>query len=404
MAFGYDLDGKLMIGKVLLAQLAKEAGGPFFAYDWLEIQRRIHAFRESFTPSQLSIHYAMKANANPSILKRLASMGLGVDVVSAGELKQALAFGFRPENSIFSGVAKSEDEISFALENKIRQMNVESPGELARIAKIAKAKKIRAKVAFRINPDVDAHTHPYITTGFRENKFGMDSSFLPELEQILAENTKQICLTGLTIHIGSQLLDINCIGEAIDKTIPVYKHLLAKGHPLTSFDIGGGLGVDYQQDDSLAVIDRMQRYGKMVRSRLSGLNCEILCEPGRILVGPAGVLVGQVEYVKKTPHKNFLITNLGMHQLLRPALYQAHHRILPLALEKSRPELRYDIVGPICESADFLAKDRTLTELRPGEFLAVADAGAYGATMSSNYNAHPPAREFLVDGGHIERN
>ena len=208
-------------------------------------------------------------------------------------------------------------------------------------------------------------------------------------------------MVGLPTRIGSQLHEIDCIGDAMTKTIPIFHSLRAKGHPMATFDIGGGLGVDYQKDDSEAVLERMRRYGKMIEALLAPLGCEILCEPGRVLVGPAGVLVGQVEYVKKTPHKNFLITNLGMHQILRPALYQAHHRILPLCLNPGRTEKKYDVVGPICESADFLAKNRDLPESFPGDFLAVADAGADAATMASNYNAHPPAQEFLIDGTSI---
>lgn len=383
---------------VALEAIAAAAAAPFYAYDWNEFQRRLAHFRESFG-IPVEIHYAMKANGNPRLLARIAALDVGVDVVSGGELREAREAGFAASEIIFSGVGKTKTELTLAIAEGIKQINVESPQELARIGELARAAGKRARVAFRINPDVDPDTHPYITTGFRENKFGMDESFLPELERILAEYPRELELKGTTIHIGSQLLDLAAIESAIQKTIPIFERFRRAGHPVETFDIGGGLGVNYKADDSVAVTERMRAYGKIVTRLLKPLGCRVLCEPGRVLIGPAGVLVGEVQYVKQTPFKNFLIIDTGMHHLIRPSLYQAYHRILPIESHDDRPKQAYDVVGPICESSDVLGAARELPEMRQGERVAIADAGAYGFSMASHYNSHEMPLEFLVEDG-----
>ena len=388
---------------VPLARIATAAAGaPFYAYDWNEFTRRLARFRESFG-LPVEIHYAMKANGNPRLLARIAALGAGCDVVSGGELQEARSAGFAPQDIIFSGVGKTVREIELALGERIKQINVESPQELERIGALARKKGVRAAVALRLNPDVDPDTHPYITTGFRENKFGMDASFLPELEAILKAYGAELELKGTTIHIGSQLLDISSIEEAIRKTVPIFERFRAGFRSAETFDIGGGLGIDYKNDDSEAIAGRMRAYGAMVTNLLKPVGCRVLCEPGRVLIGAAGVLVSEVQYTKRTPFKNFLIVDTGMHHLIRPSLYQAHHRILPLAESKARPRLTYDVVGPICESSDVLGFARELPELRQGESIAILDSGAYGFSMSSGYNSHPPALEFLVEDGNFDR-
>ncbi len=394
------IDNKLCIGQesIELEGIVGNSSQPLYAYDWDEIMERLASFRAAFK-SEPEVHYAVKANANPEILRRFAQMGIGADVVSVGEILQALNAGFPAGKIIFSGVGKTREELEFAITEEIEQINVESLQELERIADIAKRLGKRARVGARINPDVDPDTHPYITTGFRENKFGMDPSFIPELLAILEANRQHLDMKGTAIHIGSQLLDVDCIVEAVEKTIPIYQKFQRHGFELETFDVGGGLGVNYHDCDNSAVWDRIRNYGALLSDRLQGLGCRIFCEPGRILVGPAGVLVSEVQYIKRSPFKNFAILNTGMHHILRPSLYQAYHRILPLLQKTDSAEEVYDVVGPICESSDVLGKDRKLPRLEPGDFIAIADAGAYGFSMASFYNAHRFPREILVEQG-----
>jgi diaminopimelate decarboxylase len=363
---------------------------PTYIYFKKEIERRYNLYQKAFA-SEVEIHFATKSNNHPQVLKLLKKLGAGVDVVSAGEMKDALEAGFKPNQILFSGVGKTESEIRLALKNPIKQLNVECPQELERIGKIAKSMKKTAHVALRMNPDVNPNTHPYITTGFRENKFGMDHSFLPEVQRVLKKYEKSLKLQGLTLHIGSQILETGVFVEAIQKTLSVYKSFQAQGHNLSTFDIGGGVGISYREGQTEPdVLD----FGKAVKSALKELGCKILAEPGRFIVGPAGVLVSEVQYIKKTPFKNFAIVDTGMHHLLRPALYDAYHRILPL-LQKPGSEL-YDIVGPICESSDVIGRARAMSPLEQGDFIAILDSGAYGRTMASAYNSHSFPKEILV--------
>lgn len=388
-------DNGLYLGGVSLTTIAKKHGSPAYVYDVDGMVERLRELKEAFQ-GKAEIHYATKANACPEILKAFKKEKIGVDTVSWGEAQAAVEAGFSHKDIIFSGVAKSEDELTKAIKYQIKQINVESPQELERIGQIAKKLKKKASVAFRMNPNVNPSTHPYITTGFRENKFGMDTSFMPELRGILTKYKKFIELKGLTLHIGSQLLELNSLKDAIQKTIPIYLDFKNSGYPLETFDIGGGVGIPYDGKDSVD----LKEYGKMVLELLRPLNCRILTEPGRVLVGPYAVLLTEIQYIKRTPFKNFAIVNSGMNHLIRPSLYEAVHRIFPVNYEHNNQQEEnselYDVVGPICESSDFLGKDRYLPKLKQGDVLAVLDAGAYGYSMASFYNHHKLPREIVI--------
>lgn len=397
MAFLYK-DNKLMLDSFDVAKFCKAQEQACYLYDVDEILKRLDLFKKNL-PKNQSIHYAMKANSNSVILKSIADLGYGVDVVSGGELTLALNCGFKPENIVFSGVGKTHKEVELALNSKIKQINVESPQELLRISEIAKKLGTVASVALRMNPDVDPDTHPYIKTGFRDNKFGMDASFLPELKNILLNND-HLNLCGLTIHIGSQIVDLNSFKDAIDKTKHVYNELVHAGFKMSTFDVGGGLGMSYEKQNYESDYERIKKYCEVVKESLSDLDIEILVEPGRILTARAGVLLSQVEYIKSSPYKNFAIVNTGMHHLMRPCLYQAHHEIKPVSYANKKPML-YDIVGPICESSDVLGYDRLLPELEQGEWLSLFDTGAYGYAMANTYNCHELPLEFCYKNGEL---
>ena len=406
-------DGDLKIGTEAsfqsVAELIKDETTPVYVYDIDDVGMRYAAYEKALGGLNASLHYAMKANTNHGLLQRLARWGAGVDTVSAGEIRKALAAGVAPSKIIFSGVAKTKKEIAFAIDQKIKQINVESPAELARIIAIAREKKTLIDVAFRLNPDVNPQTHPYITTGFRENKFGMDESFLPELMQMLREAKDAVKLRGLTMHIGSLLFDLDVFREAAEKTLAVHHRLVKEGFDLDRFDIGGGLGIRYETGNADEELKMLASYGTMMREVIAkhfgaDSKIEILCEPGRMIVARSGLLVTEVQYVKRAPAKTFAIVDTGMHHLLRPALYQAKHRILALKAPSgpaATASQSYDIVGPICESSDVLAKNIELTDVREGDRLGIADSGAYGFSMASLYNSHELPREILVERGRV---
>lgn len=380
--------------------LAQERQHPFYLYDLDGMRARaikMHSCYPAIEP-----HYAMKANSADRILKAFLEELTGVDVVSGGEIERALRVGFHPDKIIFSGVGKTKAELDLAIGLEIKQINVESPEELKRIISMAQSMGKKPNVAFRINPDVDAKTHPYITTGFRENKFGMAETFLPELKSILKSASNAVNFCGLTLHIGSQLQDLSPLEDAIGKTLQVFHALNAEGYNLKTFDVGGGLGISYTEEHKFPSKDfeLLDGYAKMLQRVLKGFTGKVLCEPGRILVGSCGTLVGEVQYVKEAPERNFLILNTGIHHLIRPALYQAKHRIMPLELH-DRKKKNYDVVGPICESSDVLAKNISMQETFSGEFVAIADAGAYGYAMASTYNEHELPEQLFWENGKI---
>lgn len=403
MGFFYEA-GRLKVGtpdmSLDVEELARSSSGPAYIYDLDDIALRASALEKAMKPLRHSPHFAMKSNSHPEILKLFAAQGFGVDTVSGGEIKIALAAGVKPEKIVFSGVAKTKDEISFALKNVIKQINVESPQELVRVAETAEKLGTIADVAFRMNPDVNPQTHPYITTGFRENKFGMDVGFIPELLRILSEWPHRLRLRGLTMHIGSLLFDLGVIREAIEKTLRVHRELETKGHRLDRLDIGGGLGIRYETAETTEEFALMESYGRMANDALKDMKVEVLTEPGRILVGRSGILVGEVQYIKSTGEKTFAILDTGMHHLIRPALYGAKHRITKV-LAKHGPTKTYDVVGPICESSDFLGKNVAIEELAQGDLVAVMDAGAYGFAMASRYNSHDLPKQIAVRDGRV---
>ncbi len=397
---------------VSLEKIASQLTRPTYVYDLDNVRLRGEALKAAFNETNCVVHYALKANNHPLVLKTINSLGFGADTVSAGEIQLALSAGISADRIIFSGVGKTIREIEFAIQSQIKQINVESPQELARIIQIARRLNRCVDVAFRMNPDVNPDTHPYITTGFRENKFGMDESFLPELKALLREAKDAVRLRGLTLHIGSQLLEIQSLHDAIEKTIAVHRTFEADGFALDCLDIGGGVGINYASADESSEFAMIEAYGKMVRALTKDLKVEIMLEPGRILVGRCGVLLTEVQYIKRAPAKTFAIVDTGMHHLLRPALYGARHRILPVAESRMvlpgvnstssnlQPEL-FDVVGPICESSDCIARDIRLVSLQQGDWLAIADAGAYGFTMASHYNAHELPAQICVSEAQI---
>jgi diaminopimelate decarboxylase len=351
------------------------------------------------------LHYALKANTNATLVKVLHAAGAGVDVVSLGELEHALHLGFAPEKIVFSGVGKSAQELHRAVEVDIAQINIESLPELLRLLRICQAEHKTARVAVRLNPDVEAKTHPYIQTGFRDNKFGVDEATLPELLDVIANHPAHLSLQGLTLHIGSQIRDLQAFREAFKKTKFLWLALKKRFANLCTLDIGGGLGIDYTAAASDADARALKAYLQLVGEELGDLpeDVRLLAEPGRILVARCGLLICQVEYIKQTAFKNFAIVNTGMHHLLRPALYQAHHRIERVSGGAGAPVV-YDVVGPICESSDTLGRARPLARLAEGDKLAVFDAGAYGAVMACQYNLHDKPREYVIvaaNGGKI---
>lgn len=387
---------------------------PFFYYDGAHLAKRARQllqFVRTDTGLPVSVHYAIKANASREVLCCLRNAGLFVDVVSFGEAECAMAAGFAARDVLFSGVAKTASEIRRALLAGVKQINAESLGELERIAKLALELKIKEPISIglRLNPNVSPETHPYITTGLHENKFGLEEPEVREAAQMIASGQAPLRLRGLSLHIGSQLLDLGPLDEALGIALALQNELRAGGPagrlPMDRFDAGGGIGIRYETDDETDEVETMHQYGQLLRRHLhvdaaAGRLTDVIIEPGRWLVARAGALICEVQYVKRNQHKAFVILDGGMNLLIRPALYQAHHRVAPLSGtgRASGPEAVFDIVGPICESADFLARERRLPTPREGDRLVIFDAGAYGRTMSSNYNQHGLPREYFFDG------
>ncbi|MCC6276429.1 MAG: diaminopimelate decarboxylase [Oligoflexia bacterium] len=383
------INGTLCLAGKPLHPVAARFGTPVYIYSKEVINEKLLELRENF-PDGTIFHYAVKANTNPQILKFIRSKKIGADVVSLGELKRVLKCGFKPNSIVFSGVGKSEEEIRFAIKKNIL-LNIECLSEALRVQKLATSLKKAARVSLRINPDVDADTHPYITTGFRENKFGMAQEELIEVSQKLSQSSCVI-VEGLSFHIGSQRLSDRPYVDAFSKLSEVVNALKASHTHFKHINMGGGFGIPYQMSEKPILLSEIARAAKEF-TRKWGL--ELHCEPGRYLLAQSGVLVTLIEYIKKTQAKNFAIVNTGMHHLARPALYGAFHNILPLKQGRGSI-IRYEIVGPICESADAIGKGRDLHELNEGEFLAVCDVGAYGFVMASNYNLQPLPKEILV--------
>ena len=373
--------------------LASEFATPLYIYDFDEIKERYSALKSQFGAHKSLICYAVKANSNLSILKLLASLGAGFDCVSINEVKRAILAGASPYKIIFSGVGKSDDEIKTALEIGILMLNVESGAELQRVELVAKSLNKKANISIRINPDIDAKTHPYISTGLYENKFGVILSRAREL-YLKAHKSEFLEPVGCHFHIGSQLLDIAPIHEAANIVSDFVSELIAAGIELKFFDIGGGIGVRYKDESE----PDLYAYAQGVLAALKGKEMTIVCEPGRFLVANAGWLLTKVLYEKNNGVKRFVIVDAAMNDLIRPSLYSAYHEVVALTSSTKSPS-PCDVVGPICESGDFLAKDITLPILESGDLLVVKSAGAYGFSMSSNYNSRTKAAEVALESG-----
>ncbi len=422
-------DGKLFCEDVDLSRAATEFGTPLYVYSAGTILDHYTRLNEALAPLDHLICYAVKANSNRAILKLLADAGAGFDIVSGGELFRAINAGANPQECTFAGVGKTRDEIEYALDHGVYSFNVESEAELELIDKIAAAKNLRAPIALRVNPDVDSHTHKYISTGSHENKFGIALSDAPAVYERAAK-MRNIEIAGVQMHIGSQITDAGPFAAAIKKVAPLARDLKSK-HGIKFFSIGGGMGIIYRRaiesgsgkwwhdHASESSAFSVRDYANAILPPLRDLGLRVLLEPGRFLVGNAGVLLTRILYIKSTAQKRFVIVDAGMNDLIRPALYQAWHQIVPVetgsgdsplarrsnakaaSRHSSKPLDKVDIVGPVCESGDFFAIDREMPEVGQGDLLAVMSAGAYGFTMASNYNSRPLPAEAIVRGNEL---
>ncbi|MGC8534672.1 MAG: diaminopimelate decarboxylase [Rhizomicrobium sp.] len=385
-------DGTLHAEEVNLATLAQEVGTPFYCYSGAALRHHYETFAAAMPKGSL-IAYSVKANGNLAILRQLARLGCGADIVSGGELRKALAAGIPPARIVYSGVGKTVGEMTRALTAGILQFNVESEAELEALNSVALSLGTRAPVAIRVNPDVDARTHAKITTGTKQSKFGISWN---RAHQVYARAARLdgIRIVGIDCHIGSQIVELAPFEAAFTRIIALARQLRAEGLPITSIDFGGGLGVAYRADNAPPA--EPSAYGAMIAALTRSLEAQLIFEPGRRIVAEAGILVARVIYIKETETKRFAILDAGMNDLLRPALYDAYHEILPLNGPKANTTV-YDVVGPVCETADLFAHERSLPELKAGDLVAILTAGAYGAVMASSYNARPPAAEVLVE-------
>jgi len=396
--FNYRND-RLYAEDVSLADLAQRVGTPFYAYSARTLRRHFRVFSEAFAGTDHLVCFSIKALANLSVLKLFASMESGFDVVSGGELMRCLRVGAEPRKIVFSGVGKTDQEIEAALTAGILMINAESLPELNRIAAVARRMKKRAPVSLRVNPDLDPGTHPHISTGHRTSKFGVPLAHVMEY-YAQARTMPDLELVGLSMHIGSQITETSPFTEAAGKVAAIVNNLRSDGIVLKNLDLGGGLGIPYQEEPPPPA-----EYAKAILAPLKGLPLKIITEPGRVIVGNAGVFVTRVLYVKETDVKRFVVVDGAMNDLIRPVLYEAYHAIWPVERRDSARQIVADVVGPICESGDFFARERPLPEPAEGDLLALMSAGAYGFVMASNYNARPRAPEILVAGdkAHVVR-
>ena len=393
MDFFQYKNNQLMAENLPVKQLAEQFGTPLYVYSRATLERHWHAFNNAFGEHPHLVCFAVKSNPNIAILNIMAKLGSGFDIVSQGELERVLAAGGDAAKVVFSGVAKSCQEIARALEVNIRCFNVESEAELLRINQIAGEMGKIAPISLRVNPDVDAHTHPYISTGLKENKFGVSAEQAREVYKVAA-TLPNIKIIGMDCHIGSQLTELQPFLDAVDRLIVLMKQLKQDGIHLKHLDLGGGLGVTYTDETP----PHPTEYATALWEKLSAFSeLEIIVEPGRAITANAGILVTKVEYLKSNESRNFAIVDAGMNDMIRPALYQAYMNILEIDRTLAREEKMYDVVGPICETSDFLGKQRKLA-IAEGDYLAQRSAGAYGASMSSNYNSRPRTAEVMVDG------
>jgi diaminopimelate decarboxylase len=390
-------DGVLHAEAVDLVDLAAAVGTPFYCYSTATIERHYQVFTHAFADVSALVCYAMKANSNQAVIKTLARLGAGADVVSEGELKRARAAGIPPQKIMFSGVGKSARELALAVDEGILCVNVESEPELELLSSIAHAKGRIAHVSLRVNPDIDARTHAKIATGKSENKFGIPISHARAV-YARAAKLPGLRATGVDMHIGSQITDLAPFDDAFALLSEFVRTLRADGHSISHLDLGGGLGIPYREDNEPP--PHPDAYAAMVKRATRDLGCTLIFEPGRLIVGNAGILVTRVLYLKRGETKSFVIVDAGMNDLIRPTLYEAHHDVRPVREPVAhQPRIVADVVGPVCESGDFLALDRDMPEPRPGDLLAIMSAGAYGAVQAGTYNTRPLVPEVLVRQG-----
>jgi diaminopimelate decarboxylase len=387
-------DGQLFAEDLPLQQLAEQFGTPLYAYSRAAFSRHYLDYANALGDHPGMICYAVKANSNIAILNVLAQLGAGFDIVSEGELERVLLAGGDPARVVFSGVGKTPAEMRRAMAAGVHCFNVESEAELEVLAAVAAEEGQQANISLRVNPDVDANTHPYISTGLKENKFGIDILEAPRVYARAAELTA-LNVVGIDCHIGSQLTELAPFLDALDRVLALVDQLAEQGINIRHLDLGGGLGVTYRDEQPPAVSEFMDA----IKARLGNRQLELIFEPGRSIAANAGVLVTKVEYLKPTEHKNFAIIDAAMNDNIRPSLYQAWQNVIPVS-ERSGASKTWDLVGPVCETGDFLAKDRELN-LEAGDLLALMSSGAYGFTMSSNYNSRPRAAEIMVDGDQV---
>ncbi len=389
-------DGILYAENVAVPDIAKAVGTPFYCYSTATLERHYRVFSDAFHDVDSMVCYAMKANSNQAVLKTLGKLGAGIDVVSEGELRRALAAGIPASRIMFSGVGKTPREMDFALEAGIYCFNVESEPELEILNQRAMKAGKKAPVSFRINPDVDARTHAKISTGKKENKFGI-SWERARAVYARAATMPAIEVTGIDMHIGSQITELQPFDDAFKLLRELVSTLRADGHDIHHVDIGGGLGIPYKEDNNPPPLP--DAYAVIVKNQLRELNCKIVMEPGRLIVGNAGILVTEVLYVKDGGEKTFVIVDGAMNDLIRPTLYEAYHEIRPVVISAaSAPRIKADIVGPVCETGDYLALDREMAMPKPGDLFAVSSAGAYGAVQAGTYNSRLLVPEVLVKG------
>jgi len=386
------IGNELYCEKTPVRKIAQEVGTPVYIYSSSTLRNHYQAFDAAFAGIPHIVCFAVKANSNLSILKLFASHGGGADIVSGGELFRALKAGVDPQKIVFAGIGKTGEEISFALKSNILMFNVESSHELKKINEVAGSLGVKARVALRVNPDIDPKTHPYISTGLKKSKFGIAIKNALE-EYQLASALPNIEIIGIHKHIGSQITEIAPFADAMKRITGIVKELKESGIDIKYIDAGGGLGIRYDDEEP----PHPKELGNVLLPLIKDTGCTLILEPGRVLTGNAGMLLTKVLYLKTGEVKNFVIVDAGMNDLIRPSLYEAHHEILPVE-KRAGESFTADVVGPICESGDFLAKDRKLMKPETGDLLAVMSAGAYGFTMSSNYNSRPRVAEVMVDG------
>ena len=383
-------NGKLFAEECLVAKIAQDVGTPFYCYSRATLERHYNVFAKALEATNSLICFAVKANSNIAILKILADLGAGGDCVSEGEIRRCLKAGISADKIVFSGVGKTRAELKYALSINIMQINVESEQELDILNEVACSMGVKAPVSFRVNPNIDAGTHDKISTGRKEDKFGIDFDSARQIYKKAAA-MESIYIRGVATHIGSQLTDLNPFAKAFEKINELVCKLRQDGHDIKYLDLGGGLGIPYETK----IPPSPAEYADIVIKATKDLNCNLIFEPGRLIAGNAGILVSETILLKKTNNKNFLVIDAAMNDLIRPTLYDAYHDIIPVS--EGEANITVDIVGPVCETGDVFAKNRILPELKPGDLIAIRSCGAYGAVMSSEYNSRPLIAEILVD-------